>query len=305
MAAYRITKTGQGVIPAGETCIKKNAFKNCKALTGIVIPEGVTMIDEGAFKDCVNLSSITLPNSLEDICWESFSGCKALTSIFIPENVSCIEPLAFIHCDNLRTIAVAEGNKHYDSRNNCNAIIETETNRLLYGCVCTIVPDTVTEIDSFAFSGCKKQDAVSMIEDVTSDQVKKVSVTFKYEGQYIFYVQGECTVEMTAEELILFNHLNQQCKEDEVEDVLEFFKEHMHKSLYDEIRYAIKRQIRYNDAKETVEREGRYCFEDMDEDEYESMTMEELIDRYLDDNADGIIEFLIEYIEIKSDLLPQ
>ena len=291
------------MIPAGETCIKKHAFKNCKALTGIVIPEGVTMIDEGAFKDCVNLSSITLPNSLEDICWESFSGCKALTSIFIPENVSCIEPLAFIHCDNLRTIAVAEGNKHYDSRNNCNAIIETETNRLLYGCVCTIVPDTVTEIDSFAFSGCKRQEAVSMIEDVTSDQVKKVPVTFKYEGQYIFSVEGQCTVEMTAEEFVLFDLLNLQSQEEEVDDVLQFFKDRMPKLLYQEISWAIRYQIRYNDAKETVEREGLNCFEDMDEDVYEAMTREELIDRYLEDNIDGIVEFLVEDIEIISPVI--
>ena len=55
MEAYKITKTGEGIIPEGETIIKKDAFKMCKKLTSIVIPEGVTTIENGAFKDCINL----------------------------------------------------------------------------------------------------------------------------------------------------------------------------------------------------------------------------------------------------------
>ena len=38
----------------------------------------------------------------------------------------------------------------------------------------------------------------------------------------------------------------------------------------------------------------------MAEDQYESMTMEERIARYLDDTRDGLFEFLVEDIEIVS-----
>ena len=46
------------------------------------------------------------------------------------------------------------GNPKYDSRNNCNAIIETETNTLIVGCKNTIIPNTVTEIGDEAFYEC-------------------------------------------------------------------------------------------------------------------------------------------------------
>ena len=48
----------------------------------------------------------------------------------------------------------------YDSRNNCNAIIETATNRLVAGCKNTIIPDSVTEIGSTAFFGCSGLSAI-------------------------------------------------------------------------------------------------------------------------------------------------
>ena len=38
----------------------------------------------------------------------------------------------------------------------------------------------------------------------------------------------------------------------------------------------------------------------MDEDLYDSMTMDELIDRFLDDNIDGIFEFSINSIELNN-----
>lgn len=344
MAAYKITKAGEGIIPEGETIIRKDAFKMCKKLTSIVIPEGVTTIEKGAFKDCVNLKSITFPNSLEDIYWEAFSGCTGLTAISIPKDVCYIEHWAFHCCENLSSITVAEENKHYDSRNNCNAIIKTDSNKLLFGCASTVIPDTVTEIEAFAFIRCKPLTSISIPDSVTtigdsafafctnltsiripegveigkeaflgcpcienkneestaSVQEEKVPVTFTYEGELDFSVEGECTVQMTAKELSLFRQLIQQSEDEDVEDVLEFLKENMPDSLYDDIYYEIRYQIRYNDAKDAIECDGIFCFNDMDEDVYDSMGMEELIDRFLDDNIDGIFEFSINSIKLEN-----
>ena len=51
-------------------------------------------------------------------------------------------------------IIVSDGNPVYDSRNNCNAIIETATNKLVQGCYASVIPNTVTSIGSEAFSHC-------------------------------------------------------------------------------------------------------------------------------------------------------
>ena len=49
-----------------------------------------------------------------------------------------------------------KGNKVYDSRNNCNAVIETATGTLVAACNSTVIPDNVTKIGNEAFYGLKK-----------------------------------------------------------------------------------------------------------------------------------------------------
>ena len=123
-------------------------------------------------------------------------------------------------------------------------------------------------------------------------------MTFTYKGQLDFSIEGECTMEMTAKELEQFKLLNQQAKDEDVDDVLAYFEENMEKSLYNDIDCEINKMVRYNDAKECIKHNMLDCFEDMDQDEFDSMTEEELIERFLDDNCDGIYEYLIESIEI-------
>ena len=130
------------------------------------------------------------------------------------------------------------------------------------------------------------------------DNVDKVTVTFTYKGQLDFSIEGECTMNMTAKELEQFKQLNQQAKDEDVDDVLAYFEENMEKSLYNDIDCEINKMVCYNDAKECIKHNMLDCFEDMDQDEFDSMTEEELIERFLDDNCDGIYEYLIESIEI-------
>ncbi len=90
----------------------------------------------------------------------AFNECSGLTSIIIPDSVTKIGYGAFKDCSGLESIIVENGNSEYDSRDNCNAIIETKTNKLISGCKNTIIPDTVTEIGYGAFSGCCLRNAV-------------------------------------------------------------------------------------------------------------------------------------------------
>lgn len=143
------------LIPVNVTSIEAYAFSGRSSLTSISIPDGVTHIDYRAFMDCSALTSINIPNSVTNIGQSAFDGCSALTSINIPNSVIDIGKYAFRGCSALTSIAVEPGNLKYDSRNNCNAIIETETNTLLLGCPNTLIPNSVTSIGSYAFYGLR------------------------------------------------------------------------------------------------------------------------------------------------------
>lgn len=165
-------------IPSSVTLIGKGAFENCRGLTSIVFHEGCSAsIERKAFEDCGSLTSIEFPKegviSIGEYafiyCWgldsiyfsdgvksighAAFEDCY-LTSIGISSGVTSIAEGAFFDGDELYSITVAEDNPVYDSRDNCNAIIETQSNTLIVGCNNTVIPNSVTSIGGYAFKNC-------------------------------------------------------------------------------------------------------------------------------------------------------
>ena len=154
-------------IPDSVKIIGDNAFEHCLGLTSIVIPDSVTSIGDEAFSGCSGLNSIDIPNSVTSIGYSAFYGCSGLTSIVIPDSVTSVGDCAFAEC-NLTNITVSEENQKYDSRNNCNAIIETGNNTLISGCKNTVVSDGVTSIGEGAFFGCSGLTSIDIPNSVTS-----------------------------------------------------------------------------------------------------------------------------------------
>ena len=154
-------------IPNSVTSVGDNAFRECSSLASVTIPNSVTSIGDFAFEQCSSLASVTIPNSVTSIGDNAFENCISLASVTIGNSVASIGISVFSDCISLASIVIAEENTKYDSRNNCNAVIETETNTLVFGCKNTKIPNTITTIGWFAFYHCKDLTSVTIPNSVT------------------------------------------------------------------------------------------------------------------------------------------
>ena len=156
------------ILPSSVTSIGGNAFEGCSGLTELTLPNGVRSIGDYAFSGCSGLTELILPNGVRSIGDCAFYGCTGLTELILPNSVSSIGDIAFTYCSGLEKITVESGNSCYDSRDNCNSIIDTEFNTLIVGCKNSVIPNSVTSIGYYAFYGCSGLTELTLPDSVAS-----------------------------------------------------------------------------------------------------------------------------------------
>ena len=165
-AFHQCTHLSTVTLNEGLVYIYKAAFAGCESLTSISIPGSVTTIGERAFENCSELRTINLSDGISEIEAMAFIG-TGINSITIPKSVLHIGNNPFTDTD-LTSIIVEQGNPVYYSPNNTNAIIDVITNTLISGCKTTVIPDSVSRIGDYAFSGCLGLTSMIIPDGVTS-----------------------------------------------------------------------------------------------------------------------------------------
>ena len=185
------------------TRIGDYAFAECSNITGVLtIPNSITVIGNWAFALCSGFTgSLIIPNSVPILGNGTFFGCSGFTgTLIIPSSIELLGANPFSGCYGLDEIIVDTENYTYDSRNSCNAIIESCNNVLISGCKNTIIPNDVITIDYNAFYNCKGLESIIIPNDVTSIRGRAF-----YDCSDLMEIQSLCSVAPELGELVFTN----------------------------------------------------------------------------------------------------
>ena len=145
-------------LPETLESIGYNAFGSCTGLESIKIPSKVKKIGMYAFEYCSNLKEINLPEGIEDIGSEFIKGTK-IEKIQIPKSLK-FGSSALYGANELKKVEFEKGTETIIT-GICSVNSENKIEEI-------IIPDGVTEIESYAFGGCKNIKDIKLPETLES-----------------------------------------------------------------------------------------------------------------------------------------
>ena len=198
-AFYSCTGLKSVTIPDRVTSIGRSAFYGCTGIKSATIPNSVTSIGDYAFYGCTglmtgnwnatactsagsynnpifigcsNLATVNIGDNVKIIPSYAFDGCTGLKSVTIGSSVTSIGNLAFSSCYNLQDIYITDIAAWCNISGLDNLMRYCASNKKLYIndelATSITIPNGVTAIPSYAFSGCTWLTRVTIGKGVTS-----------------------------------------------------------------------------------------------------------------------------------------
>ena len=161
----RNTRTRSVTLPDTVMEIDEAAFEGMDVLERVSLSGSLKYIGPSAFRDCKRLKSIEFPEGLEVIEDSAFLDCTSLKKAVLPDSLRILGDGAFCRCVNLEEAQVPDS-LEYSGRAFCDCKgLEDEDGFVIVGGVLynyygykpdVVIPEGVTAIDSFVFSGNKR-----------------------------------------------------------------------------------------------------------------------------------------------------
>lgn len=186
-------------LPKVLTSIGNYAFFKCTSLKSIVMPDTLKELGEYAFGQCSSIRSVKIPQGVSNIEKETFWQCKQLLEIHFPNSIKRIKEDAFSGCNSLNAVYIS------DLKTWCDIIIDYGTaNPLQYAkrlfinnteIKDLVIPDDVTSINGYVFSGCENLESVTIPKSLSSFGVGAFNGCTGLKAVYISDLAAWCKIE--------------------------------------------------------------------------------------------------------------
>ena len=142
-------------LPDGLLTVHKNAFSG-SGLKKVTLPDGLTYLGSSAFEQCDSLVTAYIPGSVNNNIQYVFYGCDALASVTLGQGLTAVGRYCFAECPALSTVSFPSTMGDIGESAFANTGLET-----LY------LPDSVTILGDYAFSGCFRLESIRVPAGIT------------------------------------------------------------------------------------------------------------------------------------------
>lgn len=144
-------------LPEGLQVLGGSAFSGTKLTEMPEIPESITVLDS-TFQGCTDIKEVTIPSQVTDISG-AFAG-TGISTVTIPYQITNYYR-AFNGCESLEKVVIESQSDTIPSGGSAQGVFQNCTNL-----ESVILPEWVTTIGNYAFSGCTSLKDTAFLKDV-------------------------------------------------------------------------------------------------------------------------------------------